>query len=75
MKIVKDKSGTRVITFREALNEALREEMERDDRVFLMGEDVGRKGGIAGVSRGLLEQFGPGRVMDTPIAEMAIAGA
>jgi len=75
VNIVKDKSGARVITFREALNEALREEMERDDRVFLMGEDVGRKGGIAGVSRGLLEQFGPGRVMDTPIAEMAIAGA
>jgi len=72
---VKNKSDTRVITFREALNEALREEMERDDRVFLLGEDVGRKGGIAGVSRGLLEQFGPGRVMDTPIAEMAIAGA
>lgn len=75
MSVVKDKSGARVITFREALNEALREEMERDDRVFLLGEDVGRKGGIAGVSRGLLDQFGPERVMDTPIAEMAIAGA
>lgn len=75
MTVVKGTSGVRVITFREALNEALREEMERDDRVFLLGEDVGRKGGIAGVSRGLLEQFGPGRVMDTPIAEMAIAGA
>lgn len=75
MNVVKGNADTRVITFREALNEALREEMERDSRVFLLGEDVGRKGGIAGVSRGLLEQFGPGRVMDTPIAEMAIAGA
>lgn len=65
----------RVITFREALNEALREEMERDPTVILLGEDVGRKGGIAGVSRGLLEKFGRERVMDTPISEMAIAGA
>ena len=68
-------AGTRTLTFREALNEALRQEMERDSRVILMGEDVGRKGGIAGVSRGLLEAFGPQRVMDTPISEMAIAGA
>lgn len=65
----------RTLTFREALNEALRQEMARDDRVILMGEDVGRKGGIAGVSRGLLEQFGRERVIDTPISEMAIAGA
>lgn len=75
MNTVKQETAGRIITFREALNEALREEMMRDDRVFLLGEDVGRKGGIAGVSRGLLEQFGPGRVMDTPISEMAIAGA
>lgn len=65
----------RTLTFREALNEALRQEMSRDERVIVMGEDVGRKGGIAGVSRGLLEQFGPSRVIDTPISEMAIAGA
>ncbi len=65
----------RTLTFREALNEALRQEMARDSRVILMGEDVGRKGGIAGVSRGLLEEFGRERVIDTPISEMAIAGA
>jgi pyruvate/2-oxoglutarate/acetoin dehydrogenase E1 component len=68
-------AATRTITFREALNEALRQEMARDSRVILLGEDVGRKGGIAGVSRGLLDEFGPERVMDTPISEMAIAGA
>jgi len=69
-------AGTpRTLTFREALNEALRQEMSRDERVIVLGEDVGRKGGIAGVSRGLLEQFGPSRVIDTPISEMAIAGA
>lgn len=68
-------AGARVMTFREALNEALRQEMARDPRVIVMGEDVGRKGGIAGVSRGLLDQFGPSRVVDTPISEMAIAGA
>lgn len=65
----------RTLTFREALNEALRQEMARDSRVILLGEDVGRKGGIAGVSRGLLDEFGAGRVIDTPISEMAIAGA
>lgn len=75
MSAVPKTAGTRTLTFREALNEALREEMARDSRVILMGEDVGRKGGIAGVSRGLLEQFGPSRVIDTPISEMAIAGA
>jgi len=75
LSAVPEKAAVRVITFREALNEALREEMERDQRVIILGEDVGRKGGIAGVSRGLLERFGPERVMDTPISEMAIAGA
>jgi len=67
--------ASRILTFREALNEALRQEMARDKRVILLGEDVGRKGGIAGVSRGLLEEFGRERVIDTPISEMAIAGA
>lgn len=65
----------RTLTFREALNEAIRLEMERDPGVVVMGEDVGRKGGIAGVTRGLLEAFGPDRIIDTPISEMAIAGA
>lgn len=69
------KTDPRSLTFRDALNEALRQEMARDPNVFLLGEDVGRKGGIAGVSRGLLDLYGPQRVIDTPISEMAIAGA
>lgn len=68
-------TNERTLTFREALNEAIRLEMERDAGVIVMGEDVGRKGGIAGVTRGLLEAFGPDRIIDTPISEMAIAGA
>jgi pyruvate dehydrogenase E1 component beta subunit len=62
------------ITFAEALREALQEEMSRDERVFIFGEDVARFGGSFGVSRGLLEEFGPERVRDTPISEAAIAG-
>lgn len=75
MSAVAKEIDLRNLTFREALNEALKQEMARDKRVILLGEDVGRKGGIAGVSRGLLEEFGPERVIDTPISEMAIAGA
>ena len=60
-----------VITYREALNHALREEMERDDRVFLVGEEVGVYGGAYKVSQGLLEKFGERRVVDTPICESA----
>jgi pyruvate dehydrogenase E1 component beta subunit len=62
------------ITYRDALNEALREEMERDDNVFLMGEEVGVYQGAYKVSRGLLETFGERRVVDTPIAELGFAG-
>jgi len=65
----------RVITYRQALNEALREEMHRDERVFIMGEDVAIYGGAYGVTKGLYEEFGPERVRDTPISEAAIAGA
>ena len=65
----------REITFAEALNEALRAEMERDGRVFVMGEDVGLIGGIFGVTRGLRERFGEDRVRDTPISEAAFLGA
>jgi pyruvate/2-oxoglutarate/acetoin dehydrogenase E1 component len=65
----------REISYAEALNEALREEMERDDRVIVFGEDVGVFGGVYKVTRGLLEKFGPERVRDTPISEAAIAGA
>lgn len=62
------------ITYRDALNQALREEMRRDDRVFLMGEEVGVYQGAYKVSRGLLEEFGPMRVVDTPITELGFAG-
>ncbi|MBI2466352.1 MAG: alpha-ketoacid dehydrogenase subunit beta [Candidatus Rokubacteria bacterium] len=62
------------LTVAEALCEALREEMERDPRVFLMGEDVGSIGGIFATSRGLLEKFGPERVRETPISEASIVG-
>jgi pyruvate dehydrogenase E1 component beta subunit len=62
-------------TYREALREAHREAMRRDDRVFLMGEDVGRYGGCFAVSLGLLEEFGEERVRDTPLSESGFTGA
>jgi len=63
-----------IITYREALNQALREEMSRDDRVFLMGEEVGEYNGAYKVSKGLLEEFGENRVVDSPIAELGFSG-
>jgi pyruvate dehydrogenase E1 component beta subunit len=63
-----------VLTYRDALNQALREEMQRDDRVFLMGEEVAEYDGAYKVSRGLLKEFGPRRIVDTPIAELGFAG-
>jgi len=63
-----------VLTYRDALNAALREELARDDRVFLMGEEVAEYDGAYKVSRGLLKEFGPLRVVDTPIAELGFAG-
>jgi len=63
-----------VITIREALKQALREEMLRDERVFVMGEDIGAYGGAYAVTRGLLDEFGDDRIRDTPIAEGAIVG-
>lgn len=62
------------ITYARALREALAEELERDDRVFVMGQDVGAHGGVFRVTRGLQEQFGPERVFDTPISETFIVG-
>ena len=62
------------LTYRDALNQALREEMQRDPDVFLMGEEVGIYQGAYKVSRGLLEEFGPTRIVDTPIAELGFAG-
>src|ERR1700743_1713644 len=62
------------LTYREALNEALSEEMERDDRVMLMGEEVAEYNGAYKVSKGLLDKFGPKRVVDTPISETGFSG-
>ena len=63
-----------VLTYRDALNHALREEMQRDDRVFLMGEEVGVYQGAYKVSKGLLQEFGEMRIVDTPITELGFAG-
>ena len=61
-------------TMIEAINQALHEEMARDERVVVLGEDVGTKGGVFGATKGLLEEFGPTRVLDTPIAESGFTG-
>jgi pyruvate/2-oxoglutarate/acetoin dehydrogenase E1 component len=63
------------VTFREAVKAGMREALEADDRVFLMGEDVGRYGGAFAVSKGLLAEFGPERVRDAPLSESAFVGA
>jgi 2-oxoisovalerate dehydrogenase E1 component len=67
--------GTHKVEYRQALQEAMREEMLRDEAVFLMGEDIGLYGGAYGATRGLFEEFGEERVRDTPISEAAIAGS
>jgi pyruvate dehydrogenase E1 component beta subunit len=64
----------REITYAEAIREAMSEEMRKDKRIVLFGEDVGIYGGAFGVSRGMFEEFGPRRVMDTPISELAVTG-
>ena len=64
-----------VITYLEAIRQALHEEMARDDRVFLMGEDIGAYGGAFKVTEGLIDAYGESRVIDTPISETAIVGA
>ena len=63
-----------VISYIEAITMAMREEMERDENVFVLGEDVGKKGGVFKATAGLYDQFGEARVIDTPLAESAIAG-
>jgi pyruvate dehydrogenase E1 component beta subunit len=68
-------SPGRKTTYREAVRTALREALQKDPRVFLMGEDVGRYGGTYACSRGLLDEFGPERVRDTPLSESAFVGA
>ena len=68
-------SGTIEITYRDAVREAIRDAMRRDESVFLMGEDVGRYGGCYAVSKGLLAEFGPERIRDTPLSESGFTGA
>jgi pyruvate dehydrogenase E1 component subunit beta len=63
------------LTYREAVREAIRHAMSKDARVFLMGEDVGHYGGCFAVSKGLLQEFGPARIRDTPLSESAFVGA
>jgi pyruvate dehydrogenase E1 component beta subunit len=65
----------RTITYREAIREAIREEMQRDERVFILGEDIAGYGGTYAVTKGLFEEFGEKRVRDTPLAEEVITGA
>ncbi|WP_129114780.1 alpha-ketoacid dehydrogenase subunit beta [Halegenticoccus tardaugens] len=67
--------GTETMTIREAIRAAIREEMKRDERVFLMGEDVATFGGVFDVSDGLLDEFGDERIRDTPISEAGFMGA
>lgn len=66
---------TRTITYREAVREAMSAAIRNDERVFLMGEDVGRYGGCFAVSKGMLEEFGPERIIDTPLSESGFTGA
>jgi pyruvate/2-oxoglutarate/acetoin dehydrogenase E1 component len=67
--------GVRETTYRDAVREAIREALLADQRVFLMGEDVGRYGGCYAVTKGLLDEFGPDRIRDTPLSESAFVGA
>jgi len=69
-----NKVTQQTITYREAVRDAMREAMKKDERVFLMGEDVGRYGGCYNVSQGMLEEFGEERVIDTPLSESGFTG-
>lgn len=68
-------NNTIQLTYREALKQSIRQALQKDERVFLMGEDVGRYGGAFAVSKGLLQEFGPERIMDTPLSESGFVGA
>ena len=63
------------LTYRAAVRQAIADAMRKDDDVFIMGEDIAEMGGSMGVTAGLLDEFGPERVRNTPISEMALAGA
>jgi pyruvate/2-oxoglutarate/acetoin dehydrogenase E1 component len=68
-------TANRPLTMAQAISEAIGQEMERDPEVFVLGEDIGKYGGIFGATGGLLERFGKERIMDTPISETAFIGA
>lgn len=74
-KTVKMEEGTRLLEYREALNEAIRDEMERDPSVFIMGEGIAKRGGSFKVTAGLYDKFGPEKVLDTPLSEASFVGA
>jgi pyruvate/2-oxoglutarate/acetoin dehydrogenase E1 component len=75
MNTVVDVPQTVELSYREAVKQAIRDAMQRDDRVFLMGEDVGHYGGCYAVTKGLLAEFGPERIRDTPLSESGFTGA
>lgn len=70
-----DRAPAATLTYREAVRTALREALEREPRAFLMGEDIGRYGGCYAVTKGLLDEFGPERIRDTPLSESGFVGA
>ena len=72
---VKSMATMNALTYAQAIREALAEEMRRDNKVFVLGEDVGKLGGVFKITKGLIEEFGPERVRDTPLSENAIVGA
>lgn len=72
---MKNSNGKVTLTYREALKQSLREALQNDEHVFLMGEDVGRYGGAFAVSKGLLEEFGEDRILDVPLSEAGFTGA
>ncbi len=72
---MENNNGQKTYTYREALKQGIREALQNDERVFLMGEDVGRYGGAFAVSKGLLQEFGEDRIMDVPLSEAGFVGA
>lgn len=75
MKFQVQRGDRMEITYLEAIHQALWEEMDRDERVFMLGEDIGVYGGAFKVTKGFLDKFGPERVIDTPLSESAFVGA
>jgi pyruvate dehydrogenase E1 component beta subunit len=73
--MMENNNGQKTYTYREALKQGIREALQNDERVFLMGEDVGRYGGAFAVSKGLLQEFGKDRIMDVPLSEAGFVGA